>query len=63
MNQSGKPPQELARVLHDTSDEYATHRINNCTDKTVLRECLKYEAENDCRQERIAALNAQIMRL
>jgi len=29
----------------------------------VLRECLKYEAENECRQDRIAALNAQMMRL
>ena len=63
MNQSGKSKEKLARVLHDTSDEYATHRINNCDSKPVLRECLKYEAEHECRQERIAALNAQIMRL
>ena len=63
MNQSNKSKEKLARVLADCPDEYATYRINNCDSKPVLRECLKYEAEHECRQERIAALNAQIMRL
>jgi len=57
-----RPPADaFARVTRDTSDEYATHRIENTDDPDYLAAMLTAEtARATPRQERIAMINQRI---
>jgi len=56
------PPRGV-RIMHDTSMEYFEPYVNNTKSVSLLREYLTYEVNNDCRRERITAVNQRINEL
>ena len=55
------PAAQFGRETRDTSDAYATHRIQNTDDPDYLAAMLTAEtARDDPRQERIAQINQRL---
>ena len=56
-------PAKAIRVMSDTSDDFYRCYVGNCSKVELLRAYVTHEAENECRQDRIATANQRIAKL
>jgi len=56
-------PDKAVVYMHDTSDDFFSCYLGNCSDVGVLRAYVNYEVDHDCRQERVAKANTRIQEL